>query len=53
EFWGEDANDFNPSRWLPTSTPSVKVSEFMGHRHLLTFSNGPRMYLGKNFALAE
>ncbi|KAH8795258.1 cytochrome P450 [Flagelloscypha sp. PMI_526] len=53
EFWGEDANDFNPSRWLPTSTPSVEVSEFMGHRHLLTFSDGPRMCLGKNFALAE
>ncbi|KAH8823452.1 cytochrome P450 [Flagelloscypha sp. PMI_526] len=53
DFWGDDAKEFNPSRWLPTSSPPTKISEFMGHRHLLTFSDGPRMCLGKNFALAE
>ncbi|KAH8797996.1 cytochrome P450 [Flagelloscypha sp. PMI_526] len=54
EFWGEDAKEFNPSRWLPTSAPSsTQLSEFMGHRHIMTFSDGPRMCLGKNFALAE
>ncbi|KAH8797985.1 cytochrome P450 [Flagelloscypha sp. PMI_526] len=53
EFWGEDAKEFKPSRWLSTSNVSSQLSEFMGHRHLLTFSDGPRMCLGKNFALAE
>ncbi|KAK0438374.1 hypothetical protein EV421DRAFT_1714366, partial [Armillaria borealis] len=32
-------------------TPRTK--EIQGHRHLLTFVDGPRTYLGKTFALAE
>jgi cytochrome P450 len=31
--------------------PSVR--EIQGHKHLLTFSDGPRTCLGKSFALSE
>ena len=56
-LWGEDANMFLPSRWLedahgqPGIPPTAK--EIQGHRHLLTFGDGPRTCLGKNFAVAE
>ncbi|KAH8834583.1 cytochrome P450 [Flagelloscypha sp. PMI_526] len=53
EFWGEDAKEFKPSRWFSPSPPSPKLAELKGHRHLLSFSDGPRICLGKNFALAE
>ncbi|KAF8125506.1 cytochrome P450 [Boletus edulis] len=56
-FWGEDAKVFRPSRWLEdkhgqNSIPA-KAKEIPGHRHLLTFVDGPRACLGKNFALTE
>lgn len=31
----------------------LKKNQIQGHRHLLTFSDGPRICLGKAFALAE
>jgi cytochrome P450 len=54
-IWGEDAKDFKPSRWLEDGHSGIpaKAREVQGHRHLLTFSDGPRTCLGKNFALAE
>ena len=30
-----------------------KAKEIVGHRHILTFSDGPRTCLGKGFALAN
>ncbi|KAF9224543.1 cytochrome P450 [Gyrodon lividus] len=56
-LWGEDAKVFNPSRWLDdehgqNSIPA-KAKEIQGHRHLLTFADGPRTCLGKTFALTE
>jgi len=56
-IWGEDAKVFRPSRWLENAhgengTPA-KAKEIQGHRHLLTFADGPRTCLGKNFALTE
>ncbi|KAF8436030.1 cytochrome P450 [Boletus edulis BED1] len=55
--WGEDAKVFNPSRWLEddhgNSGIPAKAKEVQGHRHLLTFSDGPRICLGKNFAVTE
>lgn len=56
-FWGEDAKIFRPSRWLGDGhgrgeVPD-KAKEIQGYRHLLTFSDGPKMCLGKNFAVAE
>ena len=54
-MWGEDAKIFRPSRWLEDGQPGIpaKAKEIQGHRHLLTFGDGPRACLGKNFAVAE
>jgi len=56
-IWGEDAKVFRPSRWLEDahgqSGIPAKAKEIQGHRHLLTFVDGPRTCLGKNFALTE
>ncbi|KAF7360241.1 Cytochrome P450 [Mycena venus] len=55
EFWGADAKEFNPARWLDEShgADQHRAQEIAGYRHLLTFSDGPRMCLGKVFALME
>ena len=56
-LWGEDAKVFRPSRWLedPYGQDGIpaKAKEIQGHRHLLTFVDGPRTCLGKNFAVME
>ncbi|KAL0564414.1 hypothetical protein V5O48_017634 [Marasmius crinis-equi] len=57
--WGKRAKEFIPERWLPDATNlgdgiiPANATEIQGYRHLLTFSDGPRTCLGKNFALAE
>ncbi|KAH7925025.1 cytochrome P450 [Leucogyrophana mollusca] len=52
-FWGADAKEFKPERWLDEAGITGRAKELQGHRHLLTFVDGPRMCLGKGFALAE
>ncbi|KAJ7165651.1 cytochrome P450 [Mycena crocata] len=52
-FWGPNAKDFVPERWLTLTDDPVRAKEIQGHRHLLTFVDGPRTCLGKQFALAE
>ncbi|KAJ7872383.1 cytochrome P450, partial [Mycena leptocephala] len=52
-FWGPDAKEFNPARWLDDSINQHGAQEIQGYRHLLTFSDGARMCLGKVFALME
>lgn len=56
-IWGEDAKVFRPSRWLEDASGQngipTKAKEVHGHRHLLTFVDGPRTCLGKNFAVTE
>ncbi|KAF9255629.1 cytochrome P450 [Marasmius fiardii PR-910] len=56
-LWGKRAKEFIPERWIngleqkeviPVNAKSIK-----GHRHILTFSDGPRICLGRNFALSE
>jgi cytochrome P450 len=53
EFWGENAKDFDPSRWLDDSISQQKASEIHGYRHLLSFGGGPRACLGRTFALTQ
>ncbi|KAJ7701255.1 hypothetical protein B0H17DRAFT_924748, partial [Mycena rosella] len=48
-LWGPDAKEFKPERWLN----EITVRKFQGHRHLLSFHDGPRICLGRSFALAE
>ncbi|KAG2358499.1 cytochrome P450 [Suillus spraguei] len=52
-IWGPDAKEFKPDRWLTEDGISAKAKEVQGHRHLLTFVDGPRTCLGKDFAVAE
>jgi len=50
--WGPDAHVFNPDRWLTEDLPAA-AKEMQGYHHLLTFIDGPRHCIGKNFAVAE
>ncbi|KAG6852670.1 hypothetical protein C0991_010038 [Blastosporella zonata] len=53
-FWGPSAKAFEPERWLEESADSAGLKQFIqGHRNILTFSDGPRICLGRSFALAE
>lgn len=51
--WGSDAKEFVPGRWLVEDGLPKKAQEIQGHRHLLTFVDGPCICLGRGFALAE
>lgn len=57
-MWGKDAKEFIPERWLdparnPDTSGTLAAKDIQGHRHLLTFVDGPRLCLGRHFALAE
>ncbi|GLB45497.1 putative cytochrome p450 [Lyophyllum shimeji] len=52
-FWGENAKEFMPSRWLDEGVSKERAAEIQGYRHLLTFADGPRTCLGRHFALTE
>ncbi|KAK7448083.1 hypothetical protein VKT23_013840 [Stygiomarasmius scandens] len=53
-FWGADAKEFRPERWLENGAGIPEAArEVSGHRHILTFVDGPRTCLGKGFAIAE
>ncbi|KAJ7499869.1 cytochrome P450 [Mycena latifolia] len=52
-FWGPNAKEFEPERWLTLNDDPLRAKEIQGHRHLITFLDGPRTCLGKSFALAE
>ncbi|KAJ6453767.1 cytochrome P450, partial [Mycena sanguinolenta] len=54
-FWGPTAQTFNPARWLDETDgiDEQRAQEIQGYRHLLTFSDGARICLGKTFAVEE
>ena len=58
EVWGPDAKEFKPERWLEGAEgiedglpESAKMIQ--GYHHLFTFSDGPRLCLVRNFAVAN
>ncbi|KAM3688234.1 hypothetical protein ACJW31_10G135500 [Castanea mollissima] len=48
EYWGEDANKFNPMRFINGISKAAKHPNA-----LLAFSLGPRTCIGQNFAMLE
>lgn len=52
-LWGPDAKQFKPARWTREDGIPRQAKEIQGHKHLLTFADGPRTCLGKGFAVAE
>lgn len=52
KFWGPDAKEFKPERWIDEGGIQGNAKDIQGHRHLLSFADGPKMCLGKTFALA-
>ena len=54
-WWGADAKEFKPERWLASGeaglTPAAR--EMGGYHHILSFIDGPRICLGRMFAVAE
>lgn len=54
DFWGPDAKEFKPERWLDNEAglPSA-AKEIQGYHHILSFIDGPRTCLGRAFAIAE
>ncbi|KAH7325259.1 cytochrome P450 [Rhizoctonia solani] len=54
QTWGEDAEQFNPDRWLQPLPSSVVESKIPGvYSNLMTFSGGPRSCLGFKFSQLE
>ena len=50
-FWGEDAADFNPDRWLGEGKANTGGIE--SNYAFLTFLHGPRSCIGQSFAKGE
>ncbi|GLB45491.1 putative cytochrome P450 [Lyophyllum shimeji] len=51
--WGDNSKDFSPERWLEQGASKQRAAEIQGYRHLLSFADGPRTCLGRQFALTE
>lgn len=54
EIWGPDAKEFKPERWFDNEaglTPQAKGMP--GFHHMASFIDGPRICIGKLFAVAE
>jgi len=52
--WGENAKEFVPERWMESEKGlTAGAKQIQGYHHLLTFSDGPRICLGRGFAIAE
>ncbi|TFK20912.1 cytochrome P450 [Coprinopsis marcescibilis] len=54
ELWGPDAKEFKPERWIEGEGElRAGAKAIPGYHHVLTFSDGPRICLGKAFAVAS
>lgn len=52
EFWGDDAKEFNPDRWL-SNGKADKTGGAVNNYGFMTFIHGPRSCIGKDFARSE
>ncbi|KAF8992923.1 cytochrome P450 [Cyathus striatus] len=52
-IWGSDAWEFNPGRWITASGSEKSEDIALLKRHVLTFGSGPRVCLGKTFAIIQ
>ncbi|PCH41962.1 cytochrome P450 [Wolfiporia cocos MD-104 SS10] len=52
-IWGPDAGVFRPERWLEDGALPDTVNSIHAPGHLMTFGDGPKICLGRNFAIAE
>ncbi|KAK9063726.1 hypothetical protein SSX86_017598 [Deinandra increscens subsp. villosa] len=50
QIWGDDVNEFNPERF---AEGIVNATKGKGSSPYFPFSNGPRVCIGQNFAMAE
>ena len=54
EIWGPDAKEFKPERWLDGDVGlAPRARELAGYHHVMSFIDGPRICLGRLFAVAE
>ena len=51
QLWGEDAEEFNPDRWMAPGQANSGGAE--SNYAFLTFLHGPRSCIGQRFAVAE
>ena len=51
ELWGEDAEDFNPDRWMAAGQHNSGGAQ--SNYAMMTFIHGPRSCIGQGFAKAE
>lgn len=53
-IWGPDAKEFRPERWLEGDAGLTETArELGGYHHIMSFIDGPRICLGRLFAVAE
>lgn len=52
EFWGPDATEFRPERWITDGKPNTNGGADSNY-DFLTFLHGPRSCIGQEFARAE
>jgi cytochrome P450 len=51
QLWGEDAEEFNPDRWMAPG--QANSGGAVSNYAFLTFLHGPRSCIGQRFAMAE
>ena len=52
-FWGEEANEFRPDRWINADGTGNNTGGAPSNYALMTFLHGPRSCIGQGFARSE
>ncbi|KAF8473770.1 cytochrome P450 [Gautieria morchelliformis] len=52
-IWGPEAARFRPERWLEEDALTSEVNMLHAQGHMYTFGDGPKVCLGRTFAIAE